>query len=101
MVAGLGGYWGGKAEGSKITIDIIPDISTQELKLESGDLSMIIHGLSTDDISSLAGKGFQVQRFPALFKAWIMVNENKGIFKDKALRLALASAVDKNTLTPQ
>jgi peptide/nickel transport system substrate-binding protein len=94
-------YWGGKPDVAKITIDIIPDISTQELKLESGDLSMIIHGLSTDDITSLEGKGFQVQRFPALFKAWIMVNENKGIFKDKALRLALASAVDKKTLTSE
>jgi peptide/nickel transport system substrate-binding protein len=94
-------YWGGKPEVAKITIDIIPDISTQELKLESGDLSMILHGLSTDDISSLEGKGFQVQRFPALFKAWIMVNENKGIFTDKSLRLALASAVDKKSLTEE
>ena len=94
-------YWRGKPQVTKITMDIIPDISTQRLKLESGELSMIIHGLSTDDISSLEGKGFQVQRFPALFKAWIMVNENKGIFKDKALRLALAAAVDKKTLTTQ
>jgi peptide/nickel transport system substrate-binding protein len=94
-------YWGGKPAVAQITIDIIPDISTQELKLESGDLSMIIHGLSTDDISSLESKGFQVQRFPALFKAWIMVNENKGIFTDKNLRLALASAVDKKMLTSE
>ncbi|MDQ1466203.1 MAG: peptide/nickel transport system substrate-binding protein [Actinomycetota bacterium] len=94
-------YWGGKPDVAKITMDIIPDISTQRLKLESGDLSMIIHGLSTDDIASLEGKGFQVKRFPAFFKAWIMVNENKGIFKDKALRLALAGAIDKKTLTEQ
>jgi peptide/nickel transport system substrate-binding protein len=89
------GYWGTKPAVSEITMDIIPDISTQRLKLESGELSMIIHGLSTEDIASLQGKGFQVQRFPALFKAWIMVNENKGIFKDQALRVALASAIDK------
>ena len=41
---------------------------------------MILHGLSTNDISSLEGKGFDVERFPAFFKAWIMVNENKGVF---------------------
>ena len=89
------GYWGPKPQVSTITMDIIPDISTQRLKFESGELSMIIHGLSTEDIASLQGKGFQVQRFPALFKSWIMVNENKGIFQDQALRLALASAIDK------
>lgn len=92
-------YWGGKPDVASVTIDIIPDISTQQLKLESGDLSMILHGLSADDISSLESKGFQVQRFPALFKAWIMVNDNKGVFKDKTLRLALASAIDKKSLT--
>ena len=59
------------------------------------------NGLSTNDISSLEGKGFDVERFPAFFKAWIMVNENKGIFKDQSLRLALAQAVDKKTLTEQ
>jgi peptide/nickel transport system substrate-binding protein len=95
-------YWGGKPQVSQIVIDIIPDISTQRLKLESGDLSMIIHGLSTTDIQSLSSNhGFQVQRFPALFKAWIMTNENKGIFKDQAARIALAQAVDKQQITQQ
>jgi len=92
-------YWAGKPDVAEITIDIIPDIATQRLKLESGDLTMILHGLSTGDISSLEGKGFEVHRFPALFKAWIMVNKNKGIFQDKSLRLALASAIDKKALT--
>jgi peptide/nickel transport system substrate-binding protein len=95
-------YWGGKPQVSQIVIDIIPDISTQRLKLESGELSMIIHGLSATDIQSLSSKsGFQVQRFPSLFKAWIMTNENKGIFKDQALRVALASAVDKAEITKE
>jgi peptide/nickel transport system substrate-binding protein len=92
-------YWGGAPDVKTINMNIIPDISTQRLKLESGELSMIIHGLSTNDISSLEGKGFEVQRFPAFFKAWIMVNDNKGVFKDKAMRLALAQAVDKKQLT--
>jgi peptide/nickel transport system substrate-binding protein len=95
----FGDYWNGPAQVSKIVIDIIPDISTQRLKLESGDLSMIIHGLSATDIDSLAAKkGFQVQRFPSLFKAWVMVNENKGIFKDQALRVALRSSIDRQKI---
>jgi peptide/nickel transport system substrate-binding protein len=95
-------YWGGKAQVAQIVIDLVPDISTQRLKLESGDLSMIIHGLSATDIQSLAAKsGFQVQRFPSLFKAWIMVNENKGVFQDQSLRLALAQAVDKQKMVTE
>jgi peptide/nickel transport system substrate-binding protein len=89
-------YWAGKPEVSQIVISIIPDISTQRLKLESGELSMIIHGLSAADITALGSKsGLQVQRFPSLFKAWIMTNPNKGVFKDQALRTALRYAVDK------
>jgi peptide/nickel transport system substrate-binding protein len=96
------GYWGTKAAVSKIAISIIPDISTQRLKLESGDLSMIIHGLSKSDIDSLsANTKFQVQRFPSFFKAVIYVNENKGVFKDQAMRTALQSVIDKKAITDQ
>ena len=92
-------YWGGKAQVSQILIDIIPDISTQRLKLESGELSMIIHGLSASDITALSGKSdLQVKRFPSLFKAWIMTNENKGVFKSQAMRTALRYAVDKTQM---
>ncbi len=95
-------YWGTKAQVKTINISIVPDISTQRLMLESGELSMIIHGLSLSDISSLSKeKGLQVQRFPALFKSLLFVNENKGIFKDKALRNALQKAVDKASITTQ
>jgi peptide/nickel transport system substrate-binding protein len=96
------GYWGTKAKVAKIAISIIPDISTERLKLESGDLSMIIHGLSLSDIDSLSKNSkFQVQRFPAFFKSLVFVNENKGIFQDQALRTALRSAIDKKAIVDQ
>jgi peptide/nickel transport system substrate-binding protein len=94
------GYWGTKAQVSAINISIIPDISTERLKLESGDLSMIIHGLSLDDVKSLAANSkFQVQRFPSFFKSLVFVNENKGVFKEQTLRTALQSAIDKKAIT--
>jgi peptide/nickel transport system substrate-binding protein len=95
-------YWGGKAQVSQIHIAILPDISTQQLELKGGQLQMILHGLSKDDIASYEGNNkFQVQRFPALFKAWLMVNENKGIFKDQGLRTALQSAINKQQIVDQ
>ncbi|HWW54612.1 MAG TPA: ABC transporter substrate-binding protein [Acidimicrobiales bacterium] len=95
-------YWGGKPAVAEIHIAILPDISTQQLELKGGQLQMIIHGLSKDDIASYEGNSkFQVQRFPALFKTWLMVNENKGLFKDQGLRTALQSAINKQQIVDQ
>jgi peptide/nickel transport system substrate-binding protein len=95
-------YWGGAAEVSKIRISIVPDISTQRLMLESGELSMIIHGLSLSDVESLGKKDdLQVQRFPALFKSLLFVNENKSVFKDQKVRQALLQAIDKKAIAEQ
>jgi peptide/nickel transport system substrate-binding protein len=98
VVTAFPDYWGGKPKVTSITMNILPDISTQQLKLQSGDLSMIIHGLTADDISSLQQKGFQIQRFPALFKTLVMMNPNKEFLKDKATRQAVAAALDKDTI---
>ena len=58
----------------------------------AAQLQMILHGLSKDDIASYENNPkFQVQRFPANFKTMLMVNQNKGVFKDQALRTALQS----------
>ena len=92
----FGSYWGGKPAVSQIHISILPDLSTQQLELQSGQLQMILHGLSKTDIASYEGNSkFQVQRFPANFKDMLMVNQNKGIFKDLALRRALQQVINK------
>src|SRR5262249_14860839 len=102
MVKRFDGYWGPKPQVTSITYNILPDISTQRLKLESGELSMIIHGLTVDDVKSFEGNpGFQVQRFPALFKTFVMVNPNKDAFKDKAARQAVVAAIDKDKITKE
>lgn len=95
-------YWGGKPEVSQFHIAILPDVSTQQLELRSGQLQMILHGLSKDDIASYEHDSkYQVQRFPANFKTWLMVNENKGLFKDQNLRTALQSAINRQQILSQ
>ncbi|HEY2304071.1 MAG TPA: ABC transporter substrate-binding protein [Acidimicrobiales bacterium] len=96
------GWWGGKPAITEIHISILPDVSTQQLELQKGQLQMILHGLSKDDVASYENnQKFQVQRFPANFKTWVMVNPNKGIFKDQALRTALQSAINKAQIVTQ
>ncbi len=96
------GYWGGAPQVTEIHIAILPDVSTQQLEFKGGQLQMILHGLSKDDIASYEhNPKYQVQRFPANFKTWLMVNENKGVFKDPALRTALRSAINRQQIIDQ
>jgi peptide/nickel transport system substrate-binding protein len=95
-------YWGGKPQVTEIHISILPDVSTQQLELQSGQLQMILHGLSKTDVASYEHNAkYQVQRFAANFKTWLMVNENKGIFKSQALRTALHQAIDRRQIVNQ
>ncbi|MDQ1393774.1 MAG: peptide/nickel transport system substrate-binding protein [Acidimicrobiaceae bacterium] len=92
-------WWGGTPAVTQIHITILPDVSTQQLKLQSGDLQMIIHGLAKNDIASYEhNPKFQVQRFPANLKNMLMVNQNKGIFKSLPLRNALQKAINKQQI---
>jgi peptide/nickel transport system substrate-binding protein len=101
-LSAVANYWGGKPQVTQIHIAILPDISTQQLEFKGGQLQMILHGLSKDDIKSYENNPkYQVQRFPANFKTWLMVNENKGIFKDAGLRTALRSAINRQQIIDQ
>ena len=102
VVTAFDGYWGTKPQVTTITYNILPDISTQRIKLESGELSMIIHGLSTSDIVSLeANSDFQVQRFPALFKSLVMINPNRDYLSDPETRKAFLAVLDKEKITTE
>ena len=60
------GYWGTpKPYFEKVEISIIPDITTQRLKLESGELDLMTHGLPIADVESFrTNPKFQVHDFP-------------------------------------
>ena len=69
-----------------IHISILPDISTQQLEFQSGQLQMIIHGLSKEDEAAYEhNPKYQLIRFPANFKLMLAVNEHKGIFSEPRL----------------
>jgi peptide/nickel transport system substrate-binding protein len=92
-------YWGTKPAVTTVHIAILPDITTQQLELTNGQLQLIMHGLSKNDIASYEhNPKFQVQRFPANFKSMLMVNQNKGIFKSQELRTALQSAINRQQI---
>lgn len=92
-------YWGTKPYYRTIDIQIIPDISTQEVELEDGQLSMILHGLPVNAVESFAhNPKFTVKEFPAEQKTMLDVNPYLGVFKSQAVRSALRQAIDKASI---
>ena len=92
-------YWGEAPAFSTVRIEIIPDVSTQRLKLEQGEINLITKGMPIADIEEFEGKdGFTVVKRPVAWKAAIFVNPNKGAFADKAVRQALRLALDRKAL---
>jgi peptide/nickel transport system substrate-binding protein len=92
-------YWGDAPKIKTLEMDIIPDLSTQQLQLEGGDLT-ILHNMPATTTNSFKGKsGFKVVTIPSLQLQVLKVNPNKPPFNDKSLRVALRSAIDKKKLT--
>ena len=89
------GYWGPKPEFTTIDIQIIPDVTTQRLKLEAGDLDLVTKGLPIGDVESLSKNSkVTVTRYPVATKTALYFNATSGMFADKALRQAVREALD-------
>ncbi|HEV7526093.1 MAG TPA: ABC transporter substrate-binding protein [Acidimicrobiia bacterium] len=97
------GYWGTpKPYFEKVEIAIIPDITQQRLKLESGEIDMMIHGLPIADSESFrTNPKFQVLDFPVALKTVLATNPHKGPFKNRALAKALRTFFDKAAIVKE
>ncbi|MBF6416331.1 ABC transporter substrate-binding protein [Nocardia cyriacigeorgica] len=89
------GYWGTKPEFTTLRIEIIPDITTQRLLLEQGQLDIITKGLPIAAVEAMkANPALTVVERPTAFKSSIFLNWKKGAFADTAFRQAMRKAVD-------
>ena len=96
------GYWGQKANVDKVEIRIIPDIGTQRLQLQSGDLDAILHSFPQAELESVkSNPDLQVRDFSSYLNAIIYLNTNKKPLSDPALRKALAGAIDRDSLVTE
>ncbi len=89
-------YWGTKPYYTPVNVSIVPDITVQQAELQSGQLSMLLHGLPVNAVDSFKGnKNYTVQEFPAQLKAMLYVNPTTGILKSQDVRSALRQAINK------
>jgi peptide/nickel transport system substrate-binding protein len=96
------GYWGPKAHLDKVEIRIIPDIGTQRLQLQSGDLDAILHSFPVAELASVkSNPDLQVRDFSSYLNAIFYLNTNKQPLSDPALRKTLAGALDRDSLVTE
>jgi peptide/nickel transport system substrate-binding protein len=96
------GYWENKPYFEKVEISIIPDTTTQRLKLESGELDLMTHGLPVADVESFkTNPKFDVHTFPVLLKTVLATNPHRGPFQNRALAKALRTFFDKKAIVSE
>jgi peptide/nickel transport system substrate-binding protein len=96
------GYWGPKAKFAKVDIRIVPDMGTQRLQLQSGDLDVILHSFPVAELPSVKSDSkLVVKDFSSYLQSLLYVNTNKAPFNDAALRKALAGAIHRDDVVKQ
>jgi peptide/nickel transport system substrate-binding protein len=93
-------YWGAKANFKTVLIKITPDIGTQRLELQNGDLDAILHSFPASEFASLPAD-LQIQRRDSFLRLLLYANTNKAPFDDPVVRAGLRSAIDVDQLVNQ
>ena len=94
------GWWGAKPFFRQVLIKITPDISTQQLELESGSVDGIMHSFPAANLSSLPSS-VKVLKYPAYLRLLLYVNTNKPPFNNPAVRATLRAAIDPEKLVAE
>lgn len=98
ILSRFNGYWGKAPAFGQVEFSIVPNISTQQIELKSGQLDMITHGLLPANATSLSRSGFDVHTYPTELKGILFVNPHRGPFVSMASRVALEETLNKRQI---
>jgi len=88
-------YWGPKPYFREADIDIIPDVSAQLLRLQKGDLDVILHGLPLSDLPSVSSDhNLAVRTFSSLDTGAVYLNTRRPELAKASVRQAVVDAMD-------
>ncbi|MCL2006806.1 MAG: ABC transporter substrate-binding protein [Treponema sp.] len=91
------GYWGGRKALQRVTFRIIPDPSTRQIALETGEID--VNGVAAQDVPRvLANPNLQVYRRWNLATEYIGYNMSRTPFNDVRVRQAINYALDKEVI---
>jgi peptide/nickel transport system substrate-binding protein len=89
-------YWGPpatKAHFKTVLIKITPDIGTQRLELQNGDLDAVVKSFPASELETLPDD-VVVQKKDSNLRLLLYVNPNKAPFDDPAVRAGLRATID-------
>jgi peptide/nickel transport system substrate-binding protein len=93
-------YWGAKPAFGKVLIKITPDIGTQRLELQNGDLDAVMHSFPASELASLPSK-LKVVKEPSYLRLLLYVNTHRAPFSNGAARTGLRSSLNVDQLVSQ
>lgn len=95
-------YYRAKPYFKTVLYKIIPNIATQRLEVENGQLDIIVDDTNPRDTESLENNSkVQVKYFPALHKGAVWVNPSSKVFSSLPVRQALRESLDNEKLTEE
>jgi peptide/nickel transport system substrate-binding protein len=86
-------YWGAQPYFKEVLFKITPDIGTQQLELQNGDVDGIMHSFPASELGSLPSN-VHAEEFPSFLRLLLYVNTNKPPFDNPAVRASLRSDVN-------
>jgi peptide/nickel transport system substrate-binding protein len=92
-------YWGEKPAFTTVHIEITPSLTTQKLQLDQGAYDLVTKGFAIPDVLSYEKNSeFNViNAFGGASQA-LWLNPTSGVFTDKTLRKAMATALDRKSI---
>ena len=94
-------YWGDEPTVKKVIIQVIPDVSTQNLMFQNGELDLIdLMNLDSAIVESTYKTVYadQVVSTPKIGLTYLTFNENQKYLKDANVRKAISMAIDVDAI---
>lgn len=95
-------YWGDQPDFTTVDLPVIPSFSTQALQLRGGDIDMMTHGLTKQDVASFeSDDNFTVSKLPGISAINLWINPNQPNLQNPDVRRAIGLALDRDSLVEE
>ena len=91
------GYWGGRPEVDSLIFRVIPDESTRIAEMLTGGVDILVQ-VPPARIGELEDAGVKISSTPSVTNFYLGIATSKSPFDDVNVRMALAHALDINTI---
>ena len=90
-------YWQRPPAIKDVTFRIMPDVSTAVIALEMGEIDMAVP-TEEDRDNLMANQNITYHEIAQFYTMFITMNNKRGMFSDKTMRMAMAHAIDREAL---